>query len=109
MPLPAGSLGGQAAPPAHQHSSSSDDSRTEDLLQALGGKSKALRKQEQNRQAQQRHRAKAKVCRVACQSLESGSSHFCIVCASCLCISCRCTTPWCVHGICTACQEVGSQ
>ena len=62
MPLPAGSLGGQAAPPAHQHSSSSEDSRTEDLLQALGGKSKALRKQEQNRQAQQRHRAKAKVC-----------------------------------------------
>ena len=110
VPLPAGSLGSQqAAPPAHQHSSSSDDSRTEDLLQALGGKSKALRKQEQNRQAQQRHRAKAKVCSVACHSLSSGSPHFCIVCASCLCTSSRCITPWYMRGICTACQEVDSQ
>ena len=102
VPLPAGSLGSQqAAPPAHQHSSSSDDSRTEDLLQALSGKSKALRKQEQNRQAQQRHRAKAKV--------SSGSPHFCIVCASCLCTSSWCITPWYMRGICTACQKVDHQ
>ncbi len=86
-PLPAGSLGSQAAPPVHQHSSSSEDSRTEDLLQALNGKSKALRKQEQNRQAQQRHRAKAKVCTFTCQSLRPGSPRFCIVLASCMCTS----------------------
>ena len=93
MPIPAGSLGGPAAAPAHQHSSSSEDSRTEDLLQALNGKSKALRKQEQNRQAQQRHRAKAKVCAPACQSLTSGSSHSCTVRASCLYILSRCVIP----------------
>ena len=107
--MPAGSLGSQAAPPAHQHSSSSDDSRTEDLLQALNGKSKAMRKQEQNRQAQQRHRAKAKVCTFACQSLTPCTFYFRTVRASCLCISSRCITPWYVRGICTASQEVESQ
>ena len=93
MPLPAGSVGGQAPPPAHQHSSSSDDSRTEDLLQALGGKSKTLRKQEQNRQAQQRHRAKAKVCTFSCDISGLVALNFCHVCSFCLCISSRCINP----------------